>query len=133
MITRRTFFLSSTLAAARRRPKVLVCLVDGLSPAYIAQSEMPNFQRAARYVMGRGMMPSLTNVNNASLATGAFPERHGVTANTFFDPEAGKIVEMAAATYLRCPALFASARKKGMKTAFVGAKEKIRGLGRMCR
>lgn len=128
-ISRRSVFLSSFAAVARR--KILICLVDGLGPEYVTQSDMPNFQRAGRegrYTIGRGMMPSLTNVNNASLATGAYPERHGVTANTFFDPVAGKIVEMAEAKYLMCPTLFASARKKGLKTAFVGAKDKIRGL-----
>lgn len=74
------------------------------------------------------MMPSLTNVNNASLATGTYPERHGVTANTFFDPAMGRVVEMADRKYLLAPTLFESAHRKGWKTAFVGAKDKIRTL-----
>lgn len=122
---------ASARAAAPARRKVLLCLIDGFGPEYIAQSEMPNLQRAIRagsYRIGTGAMPSLTNVNSATFATGAFPVTHGITANTFFDPEQGKIVEMADAKFLQHPTLFASAHQKGWKTAFVGAKEKIRSL-----
>ena len=134
----RRYFLAGSAAsatvvrgAAPARRKVMICLIDGFGPEYIAKSEMPNLHRAMKegtYKIGRGAMPSLTNVNSASLATGSFPETHGITANTFFDPEQGKIVEMADAKYLKHPTLFASAHKKGWKSAFVGAKEKIRSL-----
>jgi len=132
----RRYFLAAastalTRGAAPARRKVMVCLIDGFGPEYIARSEMPNLQRAIKagtYKLGRSAMPSLTNVNSASFATGSYPEAHGITANTFFDPELGKIVEMADAKYLRRPTLFTHAHKKGWKTAFVGAKEKIRSL-----
>jgi phosphonoacetate hydrolase len=118
-------------ALAPGRWKVLICLIDGMGPDYIRASEMPNLKRLMKegtYREGQGMMPSLTNVNNASLATGTYPERHGVTANTFFDPALGRIVEMSDPRYLLVPTLFESARQKGWKTAFVGAKDKIRSL-----
>ena len=132
----RRYFLAAastalTRGAAPARRKVMVCLIDGFGPEYIARSEMPNLQRAIKagtYKLGRSAMPSLTNVNSASFATGSYPEAHGITANTFFDPELGMIVEMADAKYLRRPTLFTHAHKKGWKTAFVGAKEKIRSL-----
>lgn len=118
------------MAKAPRR-KVLVCLIDGLGLDYIAKSDMPalrRLMRAGTYREGHGMMPSLTNVNNASLATGTFPEQHGVTANTFFDPALREVVEMADRKYLLAPTIFESAHRKGWKTAFVGAKDKIRTL-----
>jgi phosphonoacetate hydrolase len=118
------------MAKAPRR-KVLVCLIDGLGLDYIAKSDMPalrRLMRAGTYREGHGMMPSLTNVNNASLATGTFPEKHGVTANTFFDPALREVVEMADRKYLLAPTIFESAHRKGWKTAFVGAKDKIRTL-----
>lgn len=132
----RRYFLGAApaalaLGAAPARRKVVVCLIDGFGPEYIARSDMPNLRRAMRagtYRLGQGVMPSLTNVNSASLATGSYPAEHGITANTFFDPEAGQIVEMAHAKYLQRPTLFAGAHRKGWKTAFVGAKEKIRSL-----
>ncbi len=133
-MNRRYFLLGSgevLRGAAPARRKVLICLMDGLDPAYIEKSEMPNLRRAMKagtYRVGTGMMPSLTNVNQATLATGSYPEAHGITANTFFDPALGKLVEMADAKYLLRPTLFASAHRKGWKTAFVGAKEKIRSL-----
>jgi phosphonoacetate hydrolase len=128
-LSRRTLLAAAALAPARR--KVLICLIDGLGPDYIAASEMPHLKRliaAGQYREGTGMMPSLTNVNNASLATGTYPEAHGITANTFFDPALGKIVEMSSPAYLLRPTLFETAHQKGWKTAFVGAKDKIRLL-----
>lgn len=134
-MNRRHFLAAASTLTARgaapARRKVLVCLIDGFGPDYIAKSEMPNLRRAMKagtYKIGRGVMPSLTNVNSASLATGSYPEAHGITANTFFDPGLRQVVEMADAKYLKRPALFASAHEKGWKTAFVGAKEKIRSL-----
>jgi phosphonoacetate hydrolase len=131
--SRRFFLFGSAAAIAAKAPrrKVLVCLIDGLGLDYIAKSEMPGLRRLMRggvYRLGHGMMPSLTNVNNASLATGTFPEKHGVTANTFFDPALREVVEMADRKYLRAPTIFESAHRKGWKTAFVGAKDKIRTL-----
>lgn len=134
MTSSRRFFLFGSAAgfAAKTPPrKVLVCLIDGLGLDYIAKSDMPGFRRLMRegtYREGHGMMPSLTNVNNASLATGTFPEKHGVTANTFFDPALREVVEMADRKYLLAPTIFESAHRKGWKTAFVGAKDKIRTL-----
>ncbi len=134
-LSRRIFIggmgLSARGFSAQKAKKILVCLIDGMSDEYILRSEMPNLKRAMKagtYKTGLGMMPSLTNVNNASLATGTYPEQHGITANTFFDPEAGKVVEMSSSKYLLKPTIFESAHKVGLKTAFVGSKEKVRLL-----
>lgn len=134
-ISRRFFIGGTGLAlngfSAQKARKVLVCLIDGMSTEYIAKSEMPNLKKVMKtgtYAIGLGMMPSLTNVNNASLATGSYPEEHGITANSFFDPEEGKIVEMSASKYLLKPTIFESAHRVGLKTAFVGSKEKVRLL-----
>jgi phosphonoacetate hydrolase len=109
----------------------LICLIDGLGPDYIAASEMYTLKKLMKtgaYRVGKGAMPSLTNVNNASLATAAYPEAHGITANTFHDPELKQIVELSDPKYLRAPSLFASARQRQIKTAWVSAKEKVRLL-----
>jgi len=134
-ISRRYFIGGLGLAAralsAQKPRKILVCLIDGMSEEYIAKSEMPNLKRAMKagtYTHGLGIVPSLTNVNNASLATGSYPDEHGITANTFFDPQLGKVVEMSSSKYLLRPTIFEHAHKVGLKTAFVGSKEKIRLL-----
>lgn len=127
-ISRRSL-LAAAMAAPRR--KVLICLIDGLGPDYIAASEMPNLKRLMKegvYREGNCAMPSLTNVNNASLATGSFPDRHGITANTFLDRELGHVVEMSSPKYLMRKTVFETAQEKGWKTAFCGAKDKIRTL-----
>ena len=54
--------------------KVLFVLVDGLGPDYLRLSDTPNLDRMIRegdYREGPGVIPSVTNVNNASVATGA--------------------------------------------------------------
>lgn len=84
--------------------------------------------RAGTYRIGKSAMPSLTNVNTASLATGTFPEGHGITANTLYDAETGVEVELADPKYLKAPTLLRRAIAKGMRTAFVGAKGKIHRL-----
>jgi phosphonoacetate hydrolase len=76
---------------------VLLILVDGLGPDYVAQSDMPNLRRLAAegfYAMGKGILPSVTNVNNASVVTASFPEEHGVE-------EICGTTEAAAAFHLR--------------------------------
>lgn len=137
MRSRRHFFLGLLAAARPSRAlaaparKILICLIDGLDPAYIEKSEMPTLRRLMRagtYRVGKAAMPSLTNVNSATLATGAFPATHGITANTFFDPALGRIVELSDPKYLRASTLFTSAHARGLRTAFVGAKAKIHSL-----
>jgi phosphonoacetate hydrolase len=135
-LSRRYFFHGIYAAACRQaiavtRKKILIALIDGLDPAYIDASDMPTLRRLMRagtYRIGKSAMPSLTNVNTASLATGTFPEGHGITANTLYDAETGVEVELADPKYLKAPTLLRRAIAKGMRTAFVGAKGKIHRL-----
>src|SRR5205823_13671385 len=80
------------------RPVVVICL-DGTADEYlnaaIARGRMPNLQRIS--VTGfrglaRGALPSFTNVNNASIFTGAPPAAHGISGNFFLDPATGEEV-----------------------------------------
>lgn len=118
---------SATLAlsAAPNAPKVLVCLLDGFGPEYLERSDMPFLKRLIRegtFAIGEGVMPSVTNVNNASLATAAFPARHGITANTFYDRARREVVEMSDPRYLLAPTCMNSG------AALVAAKAKVRSL-----
>ena len=56
---------------------LLVCLAPGLDEV----------ARAGSRLNVRGMMPSVTNVNNVSLVTGSYPETHGITSNYWMDRE----------------------------------------------
>ena len=66
--------------------RVLLIVLDGLRPDYVKPDLMPNL-----YALGeRGVVctdhhstfPTVTRVNASSIVTGAYPQRHGILANT---------------------------------------------------
>ena len=68
--------------------KVLFAAFDGFGPEYLRESEMPNLQemiQAGSHTEVTGVIPSLTNVNNASILTNSFPADHGITGNYYYD------------------------------------------------
>jgi phosphonoacetate hydrolase len=75
-----------------------------------------------------GVMPSVTNVNNASIATGTWPEEHGITGNSFFDEAKGQAEYMENSAYLMRPGLFERAARRGVKSALLTAKKKTVAL-----
>lgn len=144
-MTRRTFLgltaahpvtLAASLPGPRsdRPRKVLFACIDGLDPRYIEQSDVPNLRRMMKegaYDEGSSVIPSVTNVNNASIATASFPEEHGITTNYFFDRGTGQGTFMETSDFLLRPTLFVKAAEKSWKTAMVSAKHKIyRLIGR---
>ncbi len=112
--------------------RALVFLIDGFDPEYIRSSDLPNLRalgRAGAFTLdGRGVMPSLTNVNHVSLMTGTFPARHGLSANFYYDRASGKEVFMDQAAFVQEPLLFERAKAAGWSTALVTAKEKLTRL-----
>ena len=135
-LTRRYFLPLLTAAALPVRlraanRKVLIALFDGFGPDYLERSDMPNLKRAGRagqQKTGKSVIPSVTNVNNASLVTASFPAEHGITTNFMFDPVTGTSHEMESAEYLLRPTIFERAGARGWKTALVTAKDKVRTL-----
>lgn len=116
-------------------PVVVVC-IDGCADEYLSTSLskgcMPNLARilarGGYRGMVRGALPSFTNVNNASIATGVPPAVHGIVGNFFLDPDTGEEVMMNSAAYLRAGTILAAAARAGRKVAMVTAKEKLRDL-----
>jgi phosphonoacetate hydrolase len=111
--------------------RVVIVMFDGLGTDYVARSAMPvlkgmmagGFSRTVRAVM-----PTVTNVNNASICCGAWPEEHGITGNSFFDESTGRPEYMENAEYLRMPTLFERAARRGVKSALLTAKKKTVAL-----
>ena len=96
--------------------RVVVAMVDGLGPDYLEQSPMPVLKGLMAKGFTKtvaGVMPSVTNVNNASIATGTWPEEHGITGNSFFDEAKGQAEYMENSAYLLRPTLFERAAKRG--------------------
>ena len=78
--------------------------------------------------IGQAVVPTVTNVNNASVVTRCFPSEHGIVSNYYFDRATGTSHFMETPEYLLRPTLFEAARQRGMKTALVSVKDKVRTL-----
>jgi len=118
-------------------PKVCaisICL-DGCEPAYldeaIAAGLMPTLERIRKtgtVRMAHSVIPSFTNPNNMSIATGRPPSVHGICGNFFYDPDTAEEVMMNDAKYLRAPTVFKAFYDAGKRVAIVTAKDKLRAL-----
>src|SRR3954453_3545535 len=111
--------------------RVVIAMIDGFGTDSLEAGEMP----ALKGLMARGfsktvrgVMPSVTNVNNASIACGAWPEEHGITGNSFFDEVGGALDYMESASYVRVPTGFQRAARRGIKSALLTAKKKTLAL-----
>jgi phosphonoacetate hydrolase len=116
----------------KRPKKAVMFLVDGFDPAYVQPARMPRLtalmKAGASTLHGRGVLPSLTNVNHVSLLTGTYPERHGLSTNFYFDPATGTEVFMEQVSFVREPLVFERLQAAGWSTALVTAKEKLTKL-----
>jgi len=107
-------------------------LIDGFDPAYVQPARMPRLaalmKAGASTLDGRGVLPSLTNVNHISLLTGTYPERHGLSTNFYFDRATRTEVFMEQVSFVQEPLLFERLKAAGWSTAMVTAKEKLTKL-----
>jgi len=112
------------------KPVVIICL-DGCGPEYLDAADTPNLDALAQWgwrVDGHAVVPTVTNVNNVSVVTGVFPETHGITSNYYLDRELGEGVYMESADYLLAPTMFERLAQRGLSSALLAAKDKLRTL-----
>ena len=74
--------------------------------------------------IAHSVIPSFTNPNNMSIATGRPPSVHGICGNYLFEKETGQEVMMNDVRFLRAPTLFAKYYEAGARVAVVTAKDK---------
>ena len=113
---------------------VAICL-DGCEPEYldvaIGRGLMPNLKRMREEGTDRlahSVIPSFTNPNNLSIATGRPPIVHGICGNYLIDPDSGEEVMMNDVRFLRAPTIFSQFYDAGYRVAMVTAKDKLRAL-----
>jgi phosphonoacetate hydrolase len=102
-------------------------MMDGLGMDYVEKTPLPNLEDMIANGFFKevgGVFPSVTNVNNVSIACGAWPKQHGIVANSYYDQKRGKPVYMNAAELIRCPTIFARAARHGFKSALLTSKKK---------
>jgi len=90
-------FLPATLVLGQEKtpPLLVMVSIDGLRPDYITAAgvhgaKVPNLRRFLKdgtYAEGVvGVVPTVTYPSHTTLITGVWPSKHGIFANTTFDP-----------------------------------------------
>ncbi len=120
-----SLMLSACLHAA---PPVLILSADGLGANQFSARNMPKLWRLSEQGRrGEGLppFPATTFNGHASIATGCWPEHHGVVANSYLDPVAKALVPVASRVEdLQREPLWVAATRHGIRTAvfqWVGA------------
>ncbi len=126
-------FLGGSLSAQEKAPVLVPVLVmvsvDGMKPEYVTHADehgakVPNLRRMMKegtYAEGvQGVIPTVTYASHTTLATGVWPAKHGIYANTLFDPlDKGKTAWYWYAEDIKVPTLWDVAREAGRTTASV--------------
>jgi predicted AlkP superfamily pyrophosphatase or phosphodiesterase len=90
-----SLFAALGLAEEHTPPLLVMISVDGLRPDYITEADahgakVPNLRRflsEGTYAEGvAGVLPTVTYPSHTTLVTGVWPAKHGIFANTTFDP-----------------------------------------------
>ncbi len=115
------------LRAAERPKRTIIVMCDGFGLDYFEESPMPTLKAWAAggvFARAKGMMPSVTNCNNASICCGAWPSAHGVIGNSYLDPATGTEAYMEDASLVLAPTIFERAVKSGVRSALLSSKKK---------
>jgi phosphonoacetate hydrolase len=117
-----------------RVPAIVICL-DGCEPAYLDAAIDAGLMPALMKIKAKGtvrtahsVIPSFTNPNNLSIATGRPPSVHGICGNYLYDPETRTEVMMNDPRFLRAPTIFKAYHDAGARVAVLTAKDKLRAL-----
>ncbi|HSB09287.1 MAG TPA: alkaline phosphatase family protein [Blastocatellia bacterium] len=127
------FFLAATAwftseAQDAAVPVVLIS-IDGLKPDYVLEADklglkIPNLRRLVAegaHASGvTGVLPTVTYPSHATMVTGVSPAKHGIIANSPFDPFSKNLNGWYwYAEELKVPALWDACAKAGIATASV--------------
>jgi predicted AlkP superfamily pyrophosphatase or phosphodiesterase len=117
-------------------PIVVVLSWDGVRHDYPDLTDLPGLARMEREgVRARRLVPvfpSSTFPTHVSLATGTFPDRHGIIDNRFIDGERGDYRMSGDASWIEAEPLWIAAERQGVPTAtyfWVGSESDWRGQG----
>jgi len=120
---------------------VVMLSMDGWRWDYSARVPTPNLDRiAARGVMAQYVIPAFptkTFPNHYSMATGLYPDNHGIVANNFYCPQLNLAFRLGDRTTVENPVFYGgepiwvTAEKQGLITAsyfWVGSEAPVKGI-----
>ncbi|MBS1766207.1 MAG: alkaline phosphatase family protein [Acidobacteria bacterium] len=116
----RVFCLLLICAMLGAQPKVVLLSFDGLASRSFTARTMPRLWKLSRTAAtGEGIppFPSTTFNGHATIATGCWPEHHGIVANSYVDPGQGYVAYTAVADQLLREPIWISSTRSGVKAA----------------
>jgi predicted AlkP superfamily pyrophosphatase or phosphodiesterase len=113
--------------AASNDPHVIVISIDGFRPKFYLPGDnskpcetLTELRNGGSYARGAiAVYPSFTYPGHAAIATGVYPARNGITANSMFDPQTVEGRGFWYASDIQTPALWDIARKAGLTVGAV--------------
>jgi predicted AlkP superfamily pyrophosphatase or phosphodiesterase len=102
-------------------PTVILLSLDGVRHDYPARTDTPALDRIEREGARAGALvpvaPANTFPNHVSLATGTWPDKHGIVGNSFEDAERGRFHYSNDASWIEAEPLWAAAERQGVRSA----------------
>jgi phosphonoacetate hydrolase len=111
--------------------RTVIVMCDGFGIDYYTKTAMPTLKAWAgngTFVQVQGVMPAVTNCNNASICCGTWPSEHGVIGNSYFDTTTGTEEYMEDGSLVLAPTIFERARPHGVASALLTSKKKTTTL-----
>lgn len=108
--------------------KILILVIDGCAIDYITKETTPNLYRLGRagfFKTVKSAIPSVTNVNHASILTGKFPIQHGVVGNYYYDRSSGSEGFIESSHHMKQESLLDFFKEQGKSTALLTVKGKV--------
>jgi predicted AlkP superfamily pyrophosphatase or phosphodiesterase len=106
-------------AAVAPQPVVILLSWDGVRHDYPDRTALPALARMAQQGVRAARLlpvfPSTTFPNHVALATGTYPDRHGILDNQFCDRARGFFFYGNDASWLEAEPLWVSAERQGVK------------------
>ena len=134
-------FIISASIYAENDQYVLLVSMDGFRADYLEKTYTPNFDNMSKNgIRSEGLIPvfiSKTFPNHYSIATGMYPENHGLIANSFYAPDLDKFYSIRDresvedGDFYGGEPIWVTAERQGVKTAsyfWVGTEAAIAGL-----
>ncbi len=113
--------LSAARPAPPADPLLVLISIDGMRYDYPERVRAETFMSlAAGGVRARRLIPPFpasTFPSHATLATGCYPERHGILNNRFLDRDRGEFDRSEDPGWLECEPLWVTAEKQGIHSA----------------
>lgn len=121
------------------KPYVIMLSLDGFRWNYTEDIPTPNFDKLSKegsFSVVQSSFPTKTFPNHYTIATGLYPDHHGIVSNSFYDPEKNEVYNISDRSkvqdgyFYNGEPIWNTAEKQGIKTAsffWVGSEANIQG------